>query len=294
MKLAISGTELEPPEPISILIDMARGLDVSYLELWYPRNTEREGLTTTLKAISSAGLQVACISTGSELYRQGGSQQDQALLLKAIEIAGFSGAAFVNTYFGYSQIKDDDLAIAVYRNLLEPCIESAQKHGVTIVLENEFNAFGVDHAASDITRRPHVLRRLFEEVNNPAFRLNYDACNFYCAGVEPFPYAYELLFPFIAYCHVKDGSRYDSNLISPSSSGWKRYTDFDIEFIMRPTGEGAVPWDNIFQRLYADGYTGFITLEPHSEPALRKQAWQQTADYIRKKIPLDHSRDVAG
>jgi sugar phosphate isomerase/epimerase len=283
LKLAISGTELEPSESVFNLIEAAHELNVSFVELWYPRNTNKEGLENTIIAFSKAGLEVACISTGSELYRQGGSLQDQSLLIEAIELAGRVKAPFANTYFGYSQVRDDEAAIARYRELLEPCIEYAEKHGVTIVLENEFNAFGVDNDASDITRRPLILRRLFEEVNSAFFRLNFDACNFYCAGIEPFPYAYELLRPFIAYCHVKDGSCYDATVASLiTTSGWKRFVDFDKEFVMRPLGAGAIPWVNILRQLRADGYTGFITLEPHSESEFRSQAWRQATDYVRK------------
>jgi hypothetical protein len=72
------------------------------------------------------------------------------------------------------------------------------------------------------------------------------------------------------------------------------FTDFDREFIMRPIGEGAIPWDNILQRLNADGYTGFITLEPHSERSLRRQAWQQTVDYIRSKLGLASFQESRG
>ncbi len=283
MQLAISGTELKPSESITELLDCARELDISFIELWYPRNTESAGLERTLQLIREAGLRVACVSTGSELYRHGGSPEDQELLIEAIELAGRLKAPFTNTYFGYHEIRDDDAAVRAYRQFLKPCLERAQKCGVTIVLENEFNAFGVDHAASDITRRPLALRRLFDGVNSPSFRLNFDPSNFYCAGIEPFPYAYELLHPFIGYVHVKDGCRFDAALADVASfSGWRRFTDFDNEYVMRPMGQGAVPWSNLLRRLRSDGYAGFLTLEPHAEGERRRQSWDQSAAYVRQ------------
>lgn len=283
MPLAISGTELEPTESVAGLIADARDLGISDIELWYPRNTGAEGLEPTLRLIREAGLRVACVSTGSELYRRGGSAEDQGLLLEAVELAGRLGAPFANTYFGYHDEVDDEAAVGTYRRLLEPCLARAAQLGVTIVLENEFNAFGVDHAASDITRRPLSLRRLCEEVDSPAFRLNFDPCNFYCAGVEPYPYAYELLRPYIGYVHVKDGGRYDAALAEAApAEGWRRFTDFEHEFVMRPLGAGAVPWAALLARLRADGYAGFLTLEPHAEAGLRREAWGQAADYVRR------------
>jgi sugar phosphate isomerase/epimerase len=283
LPIAISGTELAPTESVRELIESAHALGISHLELWYPRNTETDGLESTLQLVREADLRVACVSTGSELYRRGGSLEDQALLLEAIELAARVGAPFVNTYFGYHEVCDDTSAVKTYRRLLEPCLLRAARYGVTIVLENEFNAFGVDAAASDITRRPLSLRHLFTEVNSPAFRLNFDPCNFYCAGVEPFPYAYELLRPFIGYVHVKDGCRYDAALSEAAElNGWRRFTDYENEFVMRPLGEGAVPWANLLGRLERDGYTGFLTLEPHAEAARRREAWEQAMCYVTR------------
>jgi sugar phosphate isomerase/epimerase len=286
MQIVISGTELEPTETVAELISCASKLDISFVELWYPRNTETEGLEQVLHLIFKAGLRVACVSTGSELYRNGGSLEDQELLIEAINLASRIGAPFTNTYFGYHEVQDDAAATRAYRQLLEPCLARATELGITIVLENEFNAFGWDHAASDITRRPLALRRLFEEINNPSFRLNFDPCNFYCAGAEPYPYAYELLRPFIGYVHVKDGCHYDAALANVANlSGWKRFTDFGKEFITRPMGDGAVPWVNLLRRLYSDGYTGFLTIEPHAEIGLRHEAWRQSVEYIRCILP---------
>jgi sugar phosphate isomerase/epimerase len=286
LPLAISGTELEPTESIAHLIDCARALAIPFIELWYPRNTETDGLERTFSSIREAGLRVACISTGSELYRRGGSPEDVNLLNQAIDLARSVDAPFVNTYFGYYDRRDDTAAIKTYRRLLEPCLARAEESNVTIVLENEFNAFGVDPAFSDITRRPETLRQLLEEVDSTHFRLNFDPCNFYCAGVEPFPYAYELLKSFIAYTHVKDGCRLNAALADAVDfSGWRCFKDYDDEFVMRPMGEGAIPWANILRRFQVDGYSGFLTLEPHAEIPRRREAWEQAAAYVRGALP---------
>lgn len=282
MKIAISGTELQETERISELIESAAELGISFIELWYPRNTAGAGLEQALSQIQEAGLRVACVATGSELFRKGGSLKDQALLMEAIELAHRVGAPYANTYFGYHSVQDDAAAIATYRSYLEPCLKLAVDRGVTIVLENEFNAFGVDSAASDVTRRPASLVRLFEAVDSPAFRLNFDACNFYCAGVDPFPDAYEMVRPFIAYCHVKDGRLCPAPAHDAAPDpDWRIYTDFDNNYLMRPMGEGVIPWTSIMRRLQGDGYDGFLTLEPHSELHLRRDAWRQSAAFVR-------------
>ena len=141
MRLAISGTELEPTEPLDDLLRSAREVNTEFVELWYPRNTGTDGFENTVNTLHEADIRVACVSTGSELYRKGGSLDDQALLIQAIRLAGSIKAPFANTYFGYHSVKDDDSAIEIYRRLLEPCLKVAEENEVTIVLENEFNAF---------------------------------------------------------------------------------------------------------------------------------------------------------
>jgi sugar phosphate isomerase/epimerase len=280
MILALSGTELDEGEPTDDLVAAACALGIEWVELWHPRNTSAAGPGPTLDRLADAGLRVACVSTGSELYRAGGSTADQALLLDAIALAMRAGAPFVNTYFGYAAARDDDRAIATYRELLGPCLQAATEVGVTIVLENEFNAFGADPSASDVTRRPEILAKLFRAVDSPHFRLNYDPSNFFCAGVEPFTAAYEPLAPFIGYVHVKD-----CRPIPPEPTNapvyWKRYTDYERNYATCDLGTGAIPWPTVFARLRADGYRGFLVLEPHSQRRLLPAAWGRAAEYVR-------------
>lgn len=282
MRLALSGTDLEPDEPLAELIEGAWELAVRHVELWYPRNTDAAGVEATLDQLDRSGLQVACVSTGSELYRNQGADADVDLLLAGIRLAGRCGAPFANTYFGYASRMDDELAIATYRRNLAPCLEEAEQLGVTIVLENEFNAFGVDPAGSDVTRRPCSLRRLFEEVDHPRFRLNFDASNFYCAGVEAFPYAFRQLAPFIAYAHVKDCCRFLSD--SGEAAPWKIYADSEDRYLTQPLGEGAVNWRGLFAALRTAGYTGFLTLEPHADGCHRRAAWKQARDFVAMEL----------
>lgn len=278
MVLALSGTELEPDEPIDELCDAAAALDIGLLELWHPRNTAQAGTQATLAKVHACGLAVACVSTGSELYRNGGSEADQALLAEAVDLAAACGAPFVNTYFGCAGTCDDAAAIGTYKRLLLPCLARARAHGVTIVLENEFNAFGVDPCASDVTRRPASIERLLDEVGDPAFRLNFDAANFLCAGVCPRD-AYARLDRYVAYCHLKDVSlaSEDSDLVA----GWRTFQDYEDRYQTRPMGSGGVGWPDLLPALLKHNGRCPLALEPHSERPLRREAWEQAAAFVR-------------
>jgi sugar phosphate isomerase/epimerase len=280
VELALSATELEDGEPIAELLEAACAEDIRFIELWHPQNTRYLGVDGTLAAICDAGLQVACISTGTELYRNGGSAEDQAGLLEALEIARRAGAPLVNTYFGYAERRDDERAASTYVRYLSPCLRRAEELGVTIVLENEFNAFGLDRAASDLTRRPGAVAALCARVGSPWFRLNFDPANFHCAGVLPYPDAYEVLKPFIKYCHVKD-VRAVARDTPTQLPDWREYSDFESRYWTCPLGMGQVPWAAIIRRLRADRYHGFLTLEPHCARHYLRFAWRDAARWLR-------------
>lgn len=111
--------------------------------------------------------------------------------------------------------------------------EIAQRHGVVLLHENEKEIFG-DTAAR--------CRELLDEIGSPCFMAAYDAANFVQCGENALE-AYELLKDKIAYIHIKDA-------VSESS-----------ENVLCGTGEGQIP--EVLRRAVADGYRGFLTLEPH-------------------------------
>lgn len=268
-RITISGTEFEKSEGVAPLVQTAESLGVSGIELWQPQNTTVTGLDDAVDRIRSAGLEVTCLSSGIELYRDGGSVDDQQRLCELVDNAARLGVRLVNTYFGFAPVLDDTRAIETYARLLEPCLAAAG-NDVTIVLENEFDSFGWDPARSDISRRPESLRELFSCVGSERFRLTFDPANFVCANENPIE-AYGKLAEYVGYVHVKD--------VRPSGGampGWREYSDHGKIFTTCPLGEGAVPWTMLLKRLLNDGYAGPFNLEPHGELQTRRGAFSNS------------------
>ena len=280
MRLALSGTELEEQEGLQALIDAARQANIDAVELWYPRNTP-SGLAHALQELEAAGIEAVCLSSGIELFRDTGTEHEQRKLLDLIGMAADAGIPFVNTYFGFSSKRDDARAIDGYLRAVEACITLAEKRGVTIVLENEFNAFGWDPAGSDVTRRPDALRRLVSRAGSDRFRVTFDPANFVCAGVTDVVAAYGLIAPFVGYVHVKDVVPLAAGDDEFEGDGWRSYSDFERRYRTCPLGEGAVPWRPLVAALTEHGYDGAFTLEPHSQTGLRQQAWTTAARALR-------------
>jgi sugar phosphate isomerase/epimerase len=137
----------------------------------------------------------------------------------------------------------------------------ARAENITLLHENEKDIYG-----DTIARCVDILH----SVNEEHFRAILDPANFIQCGQIPYPDAYETLRPWLRYMHVKDALP-DGSVVA--------------------AGEGATNWPALLQRLHADGYGGFFSLEPHlaaagqfqgfSGPALFRKASQALQGMLR-------------
>jgi sugar phosphate isomerase/epimerase len=264
---------------------IAAEFGIEWLEIFHDRNYTQADGEEVVADIASRGLKVSAVDALSQLYRESPlAERNQEVLRYQIELAASAGAPYAITYFGFGGERDDAGAMKVYAERLKPCLELAEERNVTILLENEFDSASLDPNGSDITRRPEVVRELVEQVGSPRFRTNFDPSNYNFAGVEPFPYAYEVLKDVLEYVHVKDGHRIGP-LVSPIDEElWVRTVDYDREYGWCEVGEGAVNWDGLLRALVRDGFDGFIGLEPHCQPRHAEDAWRQSIEFVRARI----------
>lgn len=76
----------------------------------------------------------------------------------------------------------------------ERAIRKAEQRKIYLALENE---------AHDITQSPEGMKAFVEYMDSEYFQTNFDATNYYQAGYEGFPYAYEVLKEHIVHVHIK-------------------------------------------------------------------------------------------
>jgi sugar phosphate isomerase/epimerase len=270
VQLAISLGELGPDEQLSDGLRLAADSGVTGVEYWYPAN---HGATDSadfdLEMIAQRGLTTVCISTPTQLGTGHRYPADAEILREAIGLAGRHDIGLVNTYFGYPEAEDDAGRIAQYRERVLPVVQAAAQAGVTLVLENEFDCFGLDHARADLTRRPDALGALVAAIDSPHFGLTFDACNAFFAQVRPLEDFLRPLLGSVRYVHVKDGRRQPG----PITGGWRPVTDSGQRFQTCPLGNGEVGWSELLAYLAAHQYSGWYTSEPHAEPATRNRSW---------------------
>lgn len=276
-KIAISGTEY-PHRPIEEVYTIADYLGVSNLELWIPHNFRYEKVETVKKELDKRNLQTVCVSTWTQLNLPGDVGERQALIIRSIKAAKVLGAGIVNTYFGANPNRTPEEAAKAYKDNIEVCLKYAEKEKITIVLENEFDVTG-----NDPTRRAEHVLELVETINSPYFRLTFDACNFYFAGEEPYPYAYRLLKKYIKYVHIKDGMKYHRCLYEEPGEGFL-WQDQSGDYICCELGDGAIRYDRLFKELIDDGYSGYYTMEPHVHPTHLQDIFSKNIHHTVKAL----------
>ena len=116
---------------------------------------------------------------------------------------------------------------------LKVLIQEAEKTDIVLLHENEKGIYGdTDLRCLD----------LMENLGCDHFRAVFDFANFIQCGVETVP-AYQRLKPYIDYIHIKDAVAETGTVVPPGM------------------GDGHLA--EILAGFKADGYTGFLSLEPH-------------------------------
>lgn len=115
----------------------------------------------------------------------------------------------------------------------EAMVAEAAHNNITLLHENEKGIYG-DNASRCLD--------LMQQFAGKHFSCTFDFANFIQCDQDPLE-AYEMLSPYISYVHVKD-ALFATGEVVPAG-----------------TGDGHLP--EIFQKLDASGYHGFLSLEPH-------------------------------
>ena len=254
--LGVNGGEF-PHWSVAEICDLATKLRAQFVELSNRRITG-EGIDPVGRETAARGLGVHVNAGASELA----SAFATARALGAPVIVVFDDA--IERVDASRRRSLDD-----FRQTVRGLLGQPGNEGIHVALENAF---------IKITRQPEDLLAIIREVDHPRFGANFDADNFYNAGIEPFPYAYELLRGHIVQLHAKDSARYIAQVHGDARRVLHRAAG---NVVCLPLGTGAVNWAGLIARLRQDRYRGPVSLEPHTLPEEMAGVMEQDAEYLR-------------
>jgi sugar phosphate isomerase/epimerase len=282
VKLGVSGQLLARTHTLSEIVDVLQSLDVHAIELW-PRNVrggegpeeeqryEKKEIAGTRRLLDERGMAVACVTLGFGILRhceERGASYGSDALKGAVDAAAALGAPIVNCYLA-------GLSPELFVAAAQPAAEYAGTAGVTIVLENE---------AHDDSGPAASVRAIVEAIGSPHFGTQYDPCNYYHANEEPYPAAYETVKDYVRYVHLKGGCLYDAQARPRDKKGGTMRGSGEHFIGYTSIPDGVVNADGVLRRLAQDGYTGYVTLEPHVDAAEALDYYRIDVPYVQEKL----------
>lgn len=281
MKMALNGQMLAREHSLAESLDFVRSYGLDAMEIW-PQNLEggdtveeqqryeTKDVAGARKAYSAAGMNCACVTLGFNAMQictaSGGTGNATAALAGAVDTAAALGAPVVNCYLAH-------MAPPLFIEAMKPAAEYAGSKGVVIVLENE---------AHDESGLVLDVKHILEAVDSPSFKTQYDPCNYYHAYEEPYPYAYELLKDYIGYVHLKGGIHYSEEWECFRGGLMRGRRDSWIGYVALP--DAAFNVERILERIKADRYDGYVTLEPHVPSSALRSIFDIEVPYLKAHL----------
>lgn len=226
----------EPAEQL----DALAGMGIRHLDLRgaWDRNVLdfTDGDAETLRAaLAERGAQVAMIASPVGKSQIGEPPEYELGRLRiAIRLADAFETPLIRMFSFYHEGIDHGACRHEVIGRLRAWAEIAQDAGVTLLMENEGDLWA---------DTPDRCREVFESVDSPALQFTLDAGNFAGLGVASYDDAYDVLKPWLRHIQIKDVRR-EPRQVVPAGQG-----------------EGQIP--QLLAAALADGYQGYLSLEPH-------------------------------
>lgn len=195
-----------------------------------------EELERVKSALDQRGVRVSCI--GSPIGKVNVDSDFAAHLVefrRAIAVAHKLGAPYIRIFSFFLPEGDDPARHReVVLERMGALVRAAAGEDVILLHENERHIYG------DVPSRCWDLLR---QINSPLLRAAWDPANFVQVGVRPHSAGYTDLRPYIRYIHIKDAVLATGQVV--------------------PAGQGDSQLRETLAALYASGFDGFFSLEPH-------------------------------
>lgn len=183
----------------------------------------------------------------------------QELMRKHIRIAEAMQAPFIRTFAGQVPKGSSlEAMLPVVGDALKPLAEEAAAKGVRIGLETH----------DDWCAGKTCVQLLKRIGNEKGFGIVYDIFNAFTSGLESWEETYNVVRPYIIYCHLKDAWH--------SADGKHHYV---------PVGAGDLPLEKILRRFKQDGFNSYFSFEWEKKWHPELEAPERVFPHYTHKVP---------
>lgn len=240
--LLLSGFADEASPVLSQALDCLQSNGLKHMELRSVEGTNvlklsDEKLREISDMLNARGFKVSAIGSPIGKVKLDVSWEvHQADFHRAVEIAGQMSAPFIRlfSYYPAGDAFVEGDREEIIRRLSEQA-KIAADADVTLVLENESNIYGESGAN---------CADLLNAVNHPNLEMAFDFCNFvYRRTEDDVRDCWDLCKEHVVYFHIKDAVKGTDNIV--------------------PAGQGDGKVEEILADAVAQGFEGFLSMEPH-------------------------------
>lgn len=239
-KIIISGFADEIASPLEKQIEVLKKLGVCHIEM---RGVNGRPLVAhsldevreIKRQLDSEGIKISSVGSPiGKIMITDDFEEHFELYKKTVEISKILEAPYIRmfSFFIPGGEAPEKYRDEVFRRM-KMFVDYAKEENAVLLHENEKDIYG------DVASR---CLDLMENFGCENFRAVFDFANFVQCGQETRE-AYEMLKPYIVYIHVKDALFGTGKVV--------------------PAGEGDGKVKEILELLFAGGYEGFLSLEPH-------------------------------
>lgn len=235
----ISGYADEITQDLNVQIDVLKKLNMHYVEMRgvngkpLIEHSVEEALMIK-KSLDSNDISLSSVGSSiGKIQITDGFEEHFALFTHTVDIAKAMNAPYIRIFSfyipegRYHEYKEEVFA------RIGKMVDYAKSAGVILAHENEKGIYG-DNAER--------CAELMEKFYGPNFQMVFDFANFVQCNVETLD-AYKKLKNYICYMHIKD-AYFENGKVVPAG-----------------IGDGNV--ENILTQLFASGFNGFLSIEPH-------------------------------
>ncbi|MFB6397268.1 sugar phosphate isomerase/epimerase family protein [Polymorphospora lycopeni] len=284
-RIALSGFSFDGYSAEDLLAFAGR-LGVTGIDYW-PWNRGTHSAGSYRRLLDDAGMSVCCVNVPSKQIRLGGATRpDDArrVVVAAMDDAVALGAPAIQVYCATPDVRTRGEAVDILADQLAPLLDEAASRSLTVLVENNLDQRGEDVYGVNASRSVESLEALARRTGPDGVRVCYDPANFVAVGEPAFPEAYERLRAYIGGVHAKDCVRFEEAHRDRPEARRLFVDGLEGPFLAVVVGQGAVGWPALIDRLVADGYDGWLTIDPFTSPELLEEWCVASLDAVTGMI----------
>jgi len=237
--LSAFGDEID--KSLDIQLDVLKKHDIEYIELRGVdgKNVSELSIDEAIEVknkLDKNGIKVSAIgSPVGKISLTDDFENHVEMFKRVLKIAKTMETKYIRIFSFYYPIDMDmDECKSKVVSRLKILTRLAEEENLVLLHENEKDIYG------DI---PERCLDIIKGVNSPNLKLTFDPANFIQSDIKPYPYAFNMLKPYIEYIHIKDAIAENGTVV--------------------PAGYGDGKIQEFLKDLKSSSFNGFLSIEPH-------------------------------